>query len=252
MKFIQPTEQKQPTQTLSSVAMIFNDRYLEEIDGYQTLNVSGREMLSYDIQSDRRSGDGSIRYGKTKPSRVITVQYKLEASTAEELQAKYNELRRYLHSDDLVPIRFLDEPDTVYFGEFEGAESIPPERLTVVSSFTIFCPDPEKYSKLTETNGEINIDTFYKTYPEKITVVTDSATNAIDITNGEQTIQLRGEMNAGSRIELFVKEQELLFNGRERRDFIDLHSDFENFEIKNGQTITTSNGSLKVEMREIK
>lgn len=253
MEFTGLNENRQPTLELPSVAMKFNGIYLEEhLDGYRTLNVSGREMMNYDIQSDRRtSGDGSIRYGKNRPSRIISVQYRLVSDTPEQMQRKYNELRRLLHTEGIVPIEFLDEPNTVYFGEFQSAEGVPDDRLTVVSRFTLFCPESDKYGQLITTNGAVTINTFYKTLPEKITVTTTSTTNSVDISNGTQTIQLRGELNSGSVIKVDIKEQMVYVNGNERLDLIDLHSDFENFELKNGQTVTTSNGAIEIEMREV-
>lgn len=254
MDFIGLDDKRQLIPELPSVALKFNGKYLEEqIEGYWTLNVSGRELIGYDIESDRRlSGHGSIRYGKTLPSRIISVQYRLESESAAHLQYKFNQLRKELYSDDVVPLTFEDEPDTVYFGEFEGAESVPDDRLTVVSRFTLFCPEPFKYSELRTTDGEVTVDTFYQTFPEKITVITETATNSIDISNGEQTIQLRGEINGNSVIELDVKSQTVTVNGNERNDYVDLHSDFENFEIKQGQTVTTTNGTLELQMREVK
>lgn len=254
MDFIQPTESRGSFPKLPSVALKFNGIYLEEkLEGYRTLNVSGREMLSYDIQSDRRmSGHGSIRYGKTLPSRVISVQYRLKAESAMHLQYKFNQLRRLLYSEGLVPISFLDEPETTYYGEFESAENVPEDRLTVVSRFGLFCPDPHKFGDVITTSGLVSIDTFYETYPVKIILTTASATNSIDITNGEQTIQLRGEINGGSRIVMDVVNQTVQVNGDSRRDLLDLHSDFENFEIKKGQMVTTNNGTIELQMREVK
>jgi predicted phage tail component-like protein len=253
MEFVQPTEPSINNPTLPSVAMNFNGVYLEEaLDGYSTLNVSGRELLGYDIQSERRShGHGSIRYGKTLPSRTLTIQYRLKADSAEELQEKFDQLRRILYSTDIVPIQFRDEPGITYYGEFEGADSVPPDRLVVVSNFTLFCPEPFKWRNKVTTNGGVLIGTFYPTIPDKITVETDSATGSIDITNGEQTIQLRGQVNAGSIIEIDIANQDVKVNGTERLDLIDLHSDFENFTIENGQTVTSTNGMLKIEMREV-
>lgn len=253
MEFVELNSRRQQTLELPSVALQFNGKYIEEeIEGYRTLNVSGREMISYDIERDRRvSGNGSIRYGKTLPSRIISVQYRLEAESAAHLQYKFNVLRRFLHTEDVVPLNFYDEPGTTYFGEFESADEVPEDRITVVSRFTLFCPDPYKYGNLVTTDGEVAIDTFYQTFPERISVTTETSTNSIDISNGEQAIQLRGEISANSLIVIDVVNQTVRVNGEERRDYIDLHSDFENFEIKSGQMVTTTNGMLELRMREV-
>ena len=253
MEYVGLTDKREYFPDLPSVAMNFNGRYIEEVvEGYRTLNVSGREMLGYDIQSERRShGHGSIRYGKTLPSRVITVQYLLKAENPAQLQYRFDELRKALYSKDIVPITFADEPGVTYYGELESTETVPADRLSVISTFNIFCPDPFKYRNAIVTGGEVVIDTFYPTIPQKILVTTSTATNAIDISNGKQVIQLRGEVNAGTDIHIDIENQSVSANGVERLDLIDLHSDFENFTVENGQTVTTSNGTLKLHVREV-
>lgn len=253
MEFVQPTEPSSNNPALPSVAMNFNGRYIEEVvEGYRTLNVSGRETLGYDIQSERRShGHGSIRYGKSLPSRIIAVQYLLKADNPEQLQYRFDELRKALYSKDVVPVIFVDEPGVTYYGELENAETVPADRLSVISTFNIFCPDPFKYRNAVVTDGEVITDTFYPTVPQQILVTTSTATNAIDISNGEQVIQLRGEVNAGTDIHIDIENQSVYANGVERLDLIDLHSDFENFTVENGQTVTTSNGTIELHVREV-
>lgn len=253
MEFIQPHEANTNEKPLSSVAMNFNGMYFEEeIEGYETINVSGREMISCDMNYQRREhGDGAIRYGKTKPPRYIGVQYKITANTAQELQEKFNQLRRLLHTEDVVPIHFRDEPGVTYYGEYESTDDVPENQLTFFSRFTLFCPDPDKRRNTVTTDGEVEIDTFYTTIPKRILVTVSETTNRVQVTNGEQTISLTGEFNAGTEIEINPKEQDVHVNGVERWDVIDLHSDFENFVIQNGQTVTTEQGELEIEMREV-
>ena len=67
--------------SLSAEAMSFNGKYFEnEITGYRTLHVSGREILSSEVQTeDINLIDGSKYYGKRYPARTITVTYQLIA-----------------------------------------------------------------------------------------------------------------------------------------------------------------------------
>ena len=55
------------------------------IEGYQTLSVTGREMLSVGIESESIQ-IGSIITNQTLPSRTLTVKYKLEDKDPEQLQ----------------------------------------------------------------------------------------------------------------------------------------------------------------------
>lgn len=238
---------------LPSVAMVFNGKiFEEELKGYRTLNVYGRETLSREVDSEARSkSNGSMFYGVRLPSRVITVEYKLSADSASEMQAKFNRLRRLQYSIGEVPFSFLDEPEYTYFGVVSGADEPDPSKLSVVSKFSIFCSNPDKFGELVKTSGAVTVDTFYPTQPEKMTVTLSATVNKLSVTNGRETISLTGTFNAGSKVAIDVKEQTVLLNGVNRPDVIDLNSDFENFFIKNGDTVTSSSGSLELQMKEV-
>lgn len=249
------TDLKQATtqESLPSVAMVFNGKiFEEELEGYRTLNVYGREMLSNEVDREERSkANGSIFYGIRKPSRTLTIEYQMSADSASKMQDKFNDLRRLLYSVGEVPISFLDEPEYTYFGIFSGSDEPDPSKLSITSKFTIFCSNPEKTSELVTTSGSVTVDTFYPTQPEKIIVTLADTTNKFSVTNGRETISLTGTFNVGSKVVIDVKEQTVLLNGIERPDLIALDSDFENFFIRNGDIVTTSAGSLELQMKEV-
>ena len=68
---------------LPAEAMSYNGVYLEnEIEGYRTLNVSGRELLSASIKSSSVDGISGSKYQyKTYPSRTIIVKFQLICDT---------------------------------------------------------------------------------------------------------------------------------------------------------------------------
>ncbi|MDN6397669.1 MAG: phage tail protein, partial [Alkalibacterium sp.] len=65
--------------SLPSEALILNGKVIEDvINGYQTLTVSGRELISSELNVERKQhNDGSIYIDKSYPPRTITIQYKL-------------------------------------------------------------------------------------------------------------------------------------------------------------------------------
>lgn len=253
MEYIELKQNATHSPYIPSVAMEFDGFYLEnKIEGYSTLNVYGREMHSYDIDSQRREdADGAIRYGKSLPPRVLTIEYMLDSDSSEEQQEKFDLLRYYLSSNGPVPIRFKDQPRFTFYGEFQGAEEVESNKLNIVSRFTVICYDPRKYGNTIVTDGKITILTRYTTYPDKIEVKTSTEVSKLDIKAPTKTISLVGSIPSGALIEIDVQKGEIKMNGATRYDLVSLTSDFENFTVETGDVITTTNGTIKVYQREV-
>lgn len=129
--------------------MSYNGVYLENvIRGYQTLRVSGRELLASEAWEERVEGqDGARLFGQTYPPRVITVTYQLMAENAASFREAYNQLNHYLSGKE-VEVVFADEPDKYFIGTKMASDAPEPGRNQVVGTFEIYCTDPFKYSKV--------------------------------------------------------------------------------------------------------
>lgn len=132
---------------LPSEALKINGKYIEnEIIGYRTLNVQGREALSPDVVTYTTGArDGSRLQSRRYPERIITVTYQIVAETNEAFRAAYNKLGRILDVQDAELI-FNDEPDKFFVGTPCIIDSVEPGRNAVVGNFEILCADPFKYS----------------------------------------------------------------------------------------------------------
>ena len=237
---------------LLPTAIQFNSLVLdEEIDGFKTIKINGREAISNELVIESVH-EGSITLDNYLPSRSIEVTYALKAESTGMFQDRYKVLRKILTTDEEAPIKFTDEPQTVYFGRLSTFESVPDNSMTVVSTFTINCDSPYKFSDLVITNGSVEIDTFYPTLPEQITLTIGSTTNKIEITNGSERITATGTFNAGSKVVILFKKEEVTMtvNGTEATYMIDLQSDLENFVLKQGQDVTCEQGTIELRMRE--
>lgn len=159
---------------LPSEALMINGEYIEnQISGYRTLSVQGREALSPDVESyETGVRDGSRLKSKRYPERVIIVQYQLIAASNEAFREAYNQLGRILDVTEAQLI-FNDEQDKFYIGTPCYIGSVPPGKNAVVGTFEILCTDPFKYS-VTEyeatpdmEDGSVMIDYqgTYKSYP---------------------------------------------------------------------------------------
>lgn len=168
---------KQTNKPLPAEALMINNKYLEnEILGYRTLWVKGRESLSRDIDTiEVSSRDGARVKNKRFPIRVITIGYQLIASSVEDFRAKYNKLGGLLNVEDAELI-FNDEKDKFFIGTPSKIGDVPEGRLSIEAEFEIMCFDPFKYSvrEFDVMSGNssdevvINYKGTYKSYPQLI------------------------------------------------------------------------------------
>lgn len=250
-EFIEPN-QMQNGDYLSSVAMEFNGTVIDnELEGYRTLKVSGRETISNELVVESVH-EGGITLDNHLPSRSIQITYEMKAETNELFQEQYKALRKFLTTGEEVSVKFADKPYTTYFGRLSTMEVPADDRNNVVSTFTIHCDSPYKFSDLITTNGQVAIDTFYKTYPERILLSVPTTRNNIEIKNGTERITATGTFNAGSEVVVKFKKEEVTMtvNGVEATYMLDLQSDLENFELRQGQSVTSPHGDITLEMRE--
>lgn len=132
-----------------SEALSINGTYIENvIDGYRTLTVSGRETHSMDYD-EIRIGNHLYMENYFQDSRIIEIEYQLQAETPQKLMEKYNKLNGLLNFKEAQLI-FADEPDKYFVGSKAESEPPPKGRLNITSTFSIYCPDPHKYSAATK------------------------------------------------------------------------------------------------------
>lgn len=172
-KFIDVNEVSEGS-VLPSEALKINGEYIEnQISGYKTLHVSGREALSPDVETYTTGiRDGSRLKNKKFPERIITVTYQLTADSNEAFREAYNKLGGILNVEEAELI-FNDEQDKFFIGTPCIIGNVKPGANSVVGEFEILCADPFKYSVI-EYEAECNLDESsilvdyngtYKAYP---------------------------------------------------------------------------------------
>lgn len=137
-------------------AMSVNGVYIEdEIKGYRTLHVTGRETLETEISEiEPGAADGALFVRRRKQPREIIVAYQLLASTPEEFRARYNALHRILNQDEATLV-FADEPDMYFTGSLYEFDKVDGGRLNVTGEYVMYCPDPYKYGTAVEQSTTI-------------------------------------------------------------------------------------------------
>lgn len=147
---------------LPTEAMSYNGVYLEnEIDGYRTLSVTGRELMESEVTDQEIDGmDGSYYRYKTTPARTITVRYQLRARGSREYREAYNKMNKLL-SGEQVKVIFNDESDKYFIGTKTSNTQVDGGSNNVIGEIEIYCTDPCKYSttekEFTATDGVLNI-----------------------------------------------------------------------------------------------
>jgi len=132
---------------LPSEALKINGEFIEnQITGYRTLSVSGREALSPEIDTFSTGvRNGSTLNYKRYPERIITVKYQLIAKTNKAFRDAYNKLGSILNCVDAELI-FNDELDKFFIGTPSTIKDVEPGSNSVIGEFEILCTDPFKYS----------------------------------------------------------------------------------------------------------
>ncbi len=133
--------------TLPTEALKFNGEYIEnQIKGYRTLAVRGREALSSELDYyEMTARDGAVNKSKRYPPRTIIVKYQLITKSPSEYREAFNQLGHILSASDAMLI-FNDEPDKFFVGTVTEIGELEEGRNSVIGEFEIFCSDPFKYS----------------------------------------------------------------------------------------------------------
>lgn len=232
----------------------------DQIDGYQTLNVLGRELSPYALESQGVTGsDGELFLSANIPKKELIIKYQLITGSNQEFREKYARLN-YLLNNKQMRFYFFDDPQFEYVGTLSGATEPKPGSNVINSDFTITLLDPFKRLKdQTVYHGKnqvrINEPAYYSTVPDQIEIIINSEDNNIKIDNGEHTISLTGNFSLGDKVVIdFTEDAKVLLNSENHLELLDLNSDFENFAIKQGSVITCSNSSsftLKLRRKEL-
>ena len=153
-------DDSQTTSSLPSEAVCYNGIWLDnEIEGFRTIAVSGRELLIADVDDKKIDFyDGSNYIGKSYEPREITVKYQIIATSAADFRTQFNKLNELLDGEE-VKIIFNDETDKYFIGTKTDNETVDSGLNSVIGEFAIYCSDPFKYNvNLTTFTAEADTD----------------------------------------------------------------------------------------------
>lgn len=260
-KFIDTNEAN--LKSYASIQTIINGFNLDtELDGYRTLNVSGRSVFGRDIETlkfsaRRNAGSKSTKSNSNKAgnnkffssdiqSLVIEVEFLLEAKTNELFRELLSKFTTILHQEE-AEWSWTDDPNFYYTGTISEIGDFKEDKNSVISTFKILCVDPMKTSIETyvlKGNGkEIEMPDFKEEIDileMKFVLNSDSNKFTFENMNGNGKTIFSYLFKSNNRINILLEEQKCLLNGRNLMPAMDLMSDFEDFFVNPKDTILLS------------
>ncbi len=221
------------------------------VDGYTHLTVTGRGLLGQTVKKSSVPGRRGVWVEDVSDDeRQLEIKYKLEADTSPKMRDKFAKLNKVLRthaSSGFLEITFKDEPEYIYYGYFSEADNIEEKSLSIISKFTILVPDGYKKKQAQNSTGPIALSDALEVLPESITVTPTGTVNQVQIINGTKVLSFSGSYAAGKDIVVTFGDEEVtaVYNGRNILSELERFSPLEQFTVKNGDTITAKNATVK-------
>ena len=221
------------------------------VEGYRHLTVTGRGLLGQSVKSTSVPGRRGVWVEDVSDDeRILEIRYQLEAKSSAEMRDKFSELNKILRThanSGYLEITFKDEPTYTYYGYFNSAEDIEEKSLSLVSKFTLLVPDGYKKIQAQNSTGLVSLSDALEVLPESITVTPTGTVNQVQIINGVKILSFSGSYVAGKEIVVRFGADEVTatYDGRNILGELDRFSPLERFTVKNGDTITANNATVK-------
>ncbi len=246
----------EPSSSLPLEAICYAGKWLDrEIPEFETLVVEGRGGFERQINAPERVGDGSLYLNSRIKERKITVTFRLLCNTIErynEVLAKLNQLTYAAN----VEVKFADEQGYHYIGTIESI-SLDKPLFSTTGKIEIVCADPYKYSlpktiEITGTSTSIlDPELTYQQIPKLIEFTPNSTISKFEMrTNASKVFTFNETIGAGTKLTIDFTKLAVKLNTTQHLMGLKLSSNFSDFYIQNGTTITLNAiGKFKNDLR---
>lgn len=232
--------------------LIINGQPLNNlIEGYRHLTVTGRGLLGQNVTTTKVPGRRGVWVDDfSDQERTLEIKYQLKADTSAQMRDKFAKLNKILRThaqSGFLEISFRDEPDFIYYGYFNGADSFEETSLSIISKFSLLIPDGYKKKRPQNSTGPISLVDALEVLPDSITVTPTKVTNQLQIVNGSKVLSFTGTYMPGKDIVISFDPDEIkiTFGGRNILSELERFSPLENFTVRDGDTITAVNAIVK-------
>lgn len=228
--------------------LIINGQPLNNlIEGYRHLTVSGRGLLGRNVSTTKVTGRRGVWVDDfSDEERALEIKYQLTAETSAQMRDKFAKLNKILRThaqSGFLEISFRDEPEYIYYGYFNGADSFEETNLSIISKFSLLIPDGYKKKRPQTSNGNITLNDALEVLPESITVTPLRPTDRVQIVNGSKIISFSGYYEPDKDIVISFEPDEVraTYGGRNILSELDRFSPLELFTVRDGDVITAIN-----------
>lgn len=232
--------------------LIINGQPLNSlIEGYRHLTVSGRGLLGRNVSTTNVTGRRGVWVDDySDEERTLEIKYQLTADTSVQMRDKFAKLNKILRThapSGFLEISFRDEPEYVYYGLFNGADTFEEKSLSIVSKFSLLIPDGYKKKRPQSSTGAVTLIDAVEVLPESITVTPSKVTDQVQIVNGSKVISFSGSYAPGNDIVISFDPDEVkaTYGNRNILSELDRFSPLELFKVRDGDTITAVNAVIK-------
>ena len=232
--------------------LIINGQPLNNlVEGYRHLTVTGRGLLGQNVSTTKVPGRRGVWVDDfTDEERTLEIKYQLTANTSAQMRYRFTNLNRILRThapSGFLEISFRDEPEYIYYGYFNGADSFEETSLSIISKFSLLIPDGYKKKRPQNSTGLISLVDALEVLPESITVTPSKVTDRVQILNGNKVISFSGSYAPGGDIVISFDPDEVkaTYDGRNILSELDRFSPLEDFTVRHGDRITAVNATVK-------
>lgn len=176
----------------------------EELAGYRTLNVSGRENFTRSVNTANSTADGELFISSKIDTAELTIKYQLNADTIDEFNRRYTQLKYCLQGEE-KPFYFADENEFVRYGTVTSLNNDTVGEINTTGTITIKMTDPFRHGQLKTGSGTGTLvfndpQMKYRQKIDKVYFNITTQTNTLTFTIDNYRLSVSGSFTVGSLI----------------------------------------------------
>lgn len=244
-KFTDLNPRGEPNNSSCVEALIYNGTNLDQnLIGYQTLYVEGRDSFDVDINSADTSGNGTMYLNSRFKERELKVHFAIDAgNNVDDFNSCVDNLKNLLRTPN-KSISFADNPGYSYIGtpnlEVDGGSLTPQGVIT----FTL--NDPFQRSAIRTATGTTSVtindpQMQRPAIPVEIDLTMNAGADKLVVSNnnGQSWSTVNG-VSSGDNIRIDFKNLTYVNNKADQTGNVSLLSNFGDFLVGNGTTLTVN------------
>lgn len=245
-----------------------------KIDGYETLNVYGRELIGRDLDTIKYK---TLSKGKSKnvkanyesigfsnrlissgyQTRTIVIEFMMSHKDIKSSLREWSKLNSIIHDENSTLV-FGDDHEFFYYGNLSDVQEVESNSLFTINRMTFDCLDPFKFSvaKLNFNFTDLGNFNFFHDYPIKIEEIEITQRTLKDrvrltnITTGEY-IEVFG-VGDSKTITISYDYEDITIvdnKGRDLETNVLITSDLEDFGISQKDVLKCTSCEVKIKFR---